>query len=85
MIQLTQEQIDELKYQYISAEINARFDWNTDVAGNSYNADGISAAYGDALNTIGILTPKITEELVREHLESVGEDPDDYTISDYID
>lgn len=85
MTQLTQEQIEELQYQYTSAELNCRFDWNTDVAGNSYNADGISAAFEYALTTLGIEVPEITEELVRDHLENVSEDPDDYDLSDYTD
>lgn len=84
-MQVTQEQIDELTSSAVYAELNNRFDWNTDVGGNSYNADGISAAYGDALAIFGLKRPEITEELVREHLDSVGEDPDDYNLSDYTD
>lgn len=85
MIQITQEQISEIANSYICAEINSRFDWSTDVGGCSYNADGISSAFQEVLETLGIEVPEITEELVREHLENVSEDPDDYDLSDYTD
>lgn len=81
----TQEQIEELQEEAIHAELNNRFGWNTDVIGNSYNADGISAAYENALQIFGLHRLPITEQMVREHLEDVGEDPDDYKLSNYSD
>lgn len=84
-MQITQEQIEQLVWDATTAELNSRFDWNTDVAGNSYNADGVSAAYQDVMSTLGLPDLVITEEMVRQHLEDVSEDPDDYNLSDYID
>lgn len=83
---MTQTQINELKNSYVWAELNNRFGWNTDVAGNSYNADGISATYENVLNILGMPVPIITEALVREFLDDVSEDPDEFApLSDYID
>lgn len=84
-MQITLEQIEELANSYIHAELNSRFDWSTDVGGCSYNADGISSAFQEVLETLGIEVPEITEEMVAEHLEGVGEDPSDYNLSDYSD
>lgn len=84
-MQLTPEQLEELKNNYIHAELNCRFDWQTDVGGNSYNADGISSAYEEVFEVLGIQPPAITEEMVAEHLEGVSEDPSDYNLSDYSD
>jgi len=84
-MQITQEQIDELQSDAIHAELNCRFGWNTDVAGNSYSADGVSAAFEGALEILGLPRLPITEAMVAEHLSDVGEEISAYKLSDYSD